>query len=109
MYEIDGPPFYKFCWEDPREGKKELRYKTLAMRSHDPIKIVSIFDFITHSIRTVRPTGILFWRRRPELTQDLDTGCFTLSCRLAVWPEIGEEWWKDIGFVKAECEESKYV
>jgi hypothetical protein len=91
MIEINGPPkaFFEYSPKPVR-----VVYRTLALTCKRPEPLVIAMSASLAQIKDALPDdGIIFWRRRPVLEDDVELGMFRVSCRLETIPKIPEKTW----------------
>lgn len=111
MIEIDGPSQAYF-----NNGPNRVIYQTIAVRGKNTNAIVQeLMNIIAYIKDNADSDSILYWRRRPAVYEDTDehlepTGYTVATCRLAVYPDIEEDIWHKIPYIKPEgCEAKELI
>lgn len=97
MIEIDGPQVGYLN----RRGPTSLVYKTLGISGKDPVLVAKTLLSTVDKIKEMAPFSVLFWRRRPCINFG-EEGNYTGTCRLLVVPDLTQEQWDDLLYVKPE-------
>jgi hypothetical protein len=87
VIEIDGPPMAYFETPDGR-----ITYASYGVKSETPHSAVYFADNTINLIRMElaekhdRP--IIYWRQKPKLEFDEETGFYSIKFRLATYPSL---------------------
>lgn len=111
MIEIEGPAVASFKWGEGHE-EEVVTYRTVALATcHSPIALTRVMAGTLALIRAAaeKNGSIIFWRKYPGLYTDQEcAGKYRINFRIAVYPDLDEEFWGTIP-VKKECENVSYI